>query len=81
MYSTIFFIFSRVGCDQAVAQVLRAGVRLTEQWERDEIRSIVEDRCRTLLDEDLAVLGYWEWLEGLERGVAAHHAGMLPAFK
>ncbi len=77
----IFFIFSRVGCDQAVAQVLRAGVRLTEQWERDEIRSIVEDRCRTLLDEDLAVLGYWEWLEGLERGVAAHHAGMLPAFK
>ena len=77
----IFFIFSRVGCDQAVAQVLRAGVRLTEQWERDEIRAIVEDRCRTLLDEDLAVLGYWEWLEGLERGVAAHHAGMLPAFK
>jgi len=77
----IFFIFSRVGCDQAVAQVLRAGVRLTEQWERDEIRSIVEERCRTLLDEDLAVLGYWEWLDGLERGVAAHHAGMLPAFK
>ena len=34
-----------------------------------------------LRDEDLAVLGYWEWLEGLERGVAAHHAGMLPAFK
>jgi ATP-dependent RNA helicase HelY len=77
----IFFIFSRVGCDQAVAQVLRAGAHLTKQWERDEIRAIVEDRCRTLLDEDLAVLGYWEWLEGLERGVAAHHAGMLPAFK
>jgi ATP-dependent RNA helicase HelY len=27
------------------------------------------------------VLGYWEWLDGLERGLAAHHAGMLPAFK
>ena len=77
----IFFIFSRVGCDQAVRQVLRAGVRLTEAHERDEIRAIVEERCRTLLDEDLAVLGYWEWLEGLERGVAAHHAGLLPAFK
>ncbi|GAA2064010.1 DEAD/DEAH box helicase [Leifsonia soli] len=77
----IFFIFSRNGCDQAVRQVLRAGVRLTEKHERDEIREIVEDRCRTLLDEDLAVLGYWEWLEGLERGVAAHHAGLLPAFK
>ena len=77
----IFFIFSRNGCDQAVAQVLRAGVRLTEQHERVEIRAIVEERCRTILDEDLAVLGYWEWLDGLQRGVAAHHAGMLPAFK
>jgi ATP-dependent RNA helicase HelY len=77
----IFFIFSRVGCDAAVRQVLRAGVRLTQKSERDEIRAIVEERCRTLRDEDLAVLGYWEWLEGLERGVAAHHAGMLPAFK
>jgi ATP-dependent RNA helicase HelY len=77
----IFFIFSRVGCDAAVRQVLRAGVRLTRASERDEIRAIVEERCRTLRDEDLAVLGYWEWLEGLERGVAAHHAGMLPAFK
>ncbi len=77
----IFFIFSRVGCDSAVRQVLRAGVRLTHAAERDEIRAIVEERCRTLRDDDLAVLGYWEWLEGLERGVAAHHAGMLPAFK
>jgi ATP-dependent RNA helicase HelY len=77
----IFFIFSRVGCDSAVRQVLRAGVRLTQASERDEIRAIVEARCRTLRDEDLAVLGYWEWLKGLERGVAAHHAGMLPAFK
>ncbi|BDZ47284.1 helicase [Naasia aerilata] len=77
----IFFIFSRVGCDAAVQQVLRDGVKLTESWERKEIREIVEDRCRTLMDEDLAVLGYWEWLEGLERGVASHHAGLLPAFK
>ncbi|GGE89598.1 DEAD/DEAH box helicase [Mycetocola zhadangensis] len=77
----IFFIFSRVGCDQAVTQVLRSGIRLTDVHERDEIRAIVEDRCSQLPDEDLAVLGYWEWLEGLERGVAAHHAGMLPAFK
>jgi ATP-dependent RNA helicase HelY len=27
------------------------------------------------------VLGYAEFLEGLERGIAAHHAGMLPVFK
>ncbi|HEX6366244.1 MAG TPA: DEAD/DEAH box helicase [Agromyces sp.] len=77
----IVFIFSRAGCDQAVRQVLRSGIRLTDAAARDEIRSIVEERARMLRDEDLAVLGYWEWLEGLQRGVAAHHAGMLPAFK
>ena len=77
----IFFIFSRVGCDQAVRQLVRSGIRLTDAAEREEISEIVEDRCRTLRDDDLAVLGYWEWLDGLQRGVAAHHAGLLPAFK
>ena len=77
----IFFIFSRVGCDAAVQQVRRAGVRLTTAEERTEIRELIEERTRTLRDEDLAVLGYWEWRENLERGVAAHHAGLLPAFK
>ncbi|MDQ2669525.1 MAG: DEAD/DEAH box helicase [Gemmatimonadota bacterium] len=77
----IFFIFSRAGCDGAVQQVRRAGLRLTSHEERAEIREIVEDRTRTLKDEDLAVLGYWEWLDNLQRGVAAHHAGLLPAFK
>ena len=27
------------------------------------------------------MLGYAEWLLGLQRGIAAHHAGLLPAFK
>jgi ATP-dependent RNA helicase HelY len=77
----IFFVFSRIGCDQAVRQVLRSGVHLTNRDERREIREIVEARCSALADEDLGVLGYFEWLDGLELGVAAHHAGMLPAFK
>lgn len=77
----IFFIFSRAGCDAAVQQVRRSGLRLTSHEERLEIRAVVEERTRTLPDEDLAVLGYYEWLDNLERGVAAHHAGLLPAFK
>ncbi|MDQ0612894.1 ATP-dependent RNA helicase HelY [Microbacterium sp. W4I4] len=77
----IFFIFSRVGCDAAVQQVRRAGLRLTTSEERAEIREIVTERTRSLQDEDLDVLGFWEWRDNLERGVAAHHAGMLPAFK
>ncbi len=77
----ITFIFSRAGCDDAVTQCLRAGLRLVDRTERDEIRSHAEQRCADLPDEDLEVLGYHEWLDGLERGVAAHHAGLLPTFK
>ena len=77
----IVFIFSRAGCDAAVQQCLHAGLRLTTPEERTEIRHVVESRTANLPGEDLSVLGYWEWLDGLERGLAAHHAGMLPAFK
>ncbi len=77
----ILFIFSRAGCDAAVQQCLQAGLRLTSPDERAEIRAIAEARTADMPSEDLNVLGYWEWLEGLERGLAAHHAGMLPAFK
>ncbi|WP_182523361.1 DEAD/DEAH box helicase [Nocardioides dongkuii] len=77
----IVFIFSRVGCDAAVTQCLNAGVRLTTPEERDTIYAYVEASCRHLPDEDLHVLGYHDFLDGLTRGVAAHHAGMLPAFK
>jgi ATP-dependent RNA helicase HelY len=77
----ITFIFSRAGCDAAVMQCLSAGLRLTSDKERHEIRQLVDERTAHLPDEDLAVLGYLEWRDCLERGLAAHHAGMLPAFK
>ncbi len=77
----IVFIFSRVGCDAAVTQCLAANVRLTSPEERDEVYEFVETACRNLPDEDRHVLGYHDFLDGLTRGVAAHHAGMLPAFK
>jgi ATP-dependent RNA helicase HelY len=77
----ILFIFSRAACDAAVQQCLQAGLRLTDADERAEIRAIAQAKVASIPGEDLSVLGYWEWLDGLERGVAAHHAGMLPAFK
>jgi ATP-dependent RNA helicase HelY len=77
----ITFIFSRAGCEQAVQQCLAWGVRLTTPQERDEIRRIVDTRCVDIPDQDLGILGYWEWTEALGRGIAAHHAGLLPAFK
>ncbi|TDC23451.1 DEAD/DEAH box helicase [Streptomyces sp. 8K308] len=77
----ITFIFSRAGCEAAVQQCLHAGLRLNDAPARARVREIVERRTAAIPDEDLHVLGYFEWLEGLERGIAAHHAGMLPTFK
>jgi ATP-dependent RNA helicase HelY len=81
MLPAIVFIFSRAACDDAVRQLTRDGVRLTDATERAAIRQIAERRVEPVGDEDLAVLGYDEWLEGLERGVAAHHAGLVPVFR
>ncbi|WP_328297760.1 DEAD/DEAH box helicase [Streptomyces sp. NBC_00435] len=77
----INFIFSRAGCEAAVQQCLYAGLRLNDDSARVKVREIVEERTASIPTEDLHVLGYYEWLEGLERGIAAHHAGMLPTFK
>jgi ATP-dependent RNA helicase HelY len=77
----ITFIFSRVGCDAAVKQCLHAGLRLTSPEERTEIRQIALRYTQNIAEEDLEVLGFQEWLTALERGIAAHHAGLLPSFK
>ncbi len=77
----IVFIFSRNQCDEAARTCLAAGLRLTTGPERDRIREIVAARLEGLADDDLAVLGYGQFLAQLEAGIAAHHAGMVPAFK
>jgi ATP-dependent RNA helicase HelY len=77
----ITFIFSRAGCDAAVLQCLNAGLRLTTPDESAEITALVRRRTADIPEEDLPVLGYPDWLAGLQRGIAAHHAGMLPTFK
>ncbi|HLM06045.1 MAG TPA: DEAD/DEAH box helicase [Blastococcus sp.] len=77
----ITFVFSRNGCDAAVHQCLLSGLRLTDEAERAEIARIIDERTGSLPEEDLHVLGFWEWREGLLAGLAAHHAGLVPAFK
>ncbi|CAA0136794.1 putative helicase HelY [Mycolicibacterium vanbaalenii] len=77
----ITFIFSRAGCDAAVKQCLRSSLRLTTEEERSRIAEIVDRRTADLNDSDLVVLDFHEWREALLRGLAAHHAGMLPTFR
>ena len=77
----ITFIFSRAGCDAAVQQCLAAGLRLTTPDEAQIIEDVASRRTADIPDEDLTVLGYHDWVLALRRGIAAHHAGMLPVFK
>ena len=77
----IVFIFSRVGCDAAVGQLLGSGLRLTSAEERSVLAGIADRHVAGLSAADLRALDYDKFVEALQRGIAAHHAGMLPAFK
>ncbi|MGH2722941.1 MAG: DEAD/DEAH box helicase [Actinomycetota bacterium] len=81
MLPAIYFVFSRAGCDKSVGFLMDAGVRLTTPREEKRIRERTEARAAWMEDEDLAALGFFEFREALAAGVAAHHAGMVPAFK
>ncbi len=77
----ITFVFSRSGCEQALMQCLRSPVVLTDQAQAEEIGRIVDKHVAEFSPADLDLLGYEEWRAALLRGFAAHHAGMLPAFR
>jgi ATP-dependent RNA helicase HelY len=77
----IHFIFSRAGCDEARDGILRDGVHLNSGPEAAAVSDHVAARLEGLPVADLEALGVERWAEGLERGVAAHHAGLVPIFK
>ena len=77
----IYFIFSRVGCDAAVRQVVDGGIRLTNRAEAELLGDIADRHVAGLGAADLRVLGYEDFRHALTMGVAAHHAGQLPTFK
>ena len=77
----IVFIFSRQGCDAAVGQLLNSGLRLTTSAERSRLREIAERHTAGLSASDLMALEYDRFAAAFSEGIAAHHAGLLPAFK
>ena len=77
----IVVVFSRAGCEQAVSQLAAAGVDLTTQAEAEQIREVIDRRTSEIPAADLGVLGFHSWAHALQRGYAAHHAGLLPVFK
>lgn len=81
MLPAITFIFSRAGCDGALYQCMRSQLTLTSQEEAELIAQIVDQGVEGIPEEDLKVLDFRRWKQALMRGFAAHHAGMLPAFR
>ena len=77
----IWFVFSRKGCDEAATALERAGARFTDADEAARIRAIADDCTIGLPAADLALLDGSSFLARLERGIASHHAGLVPAFK
>ena len=77
----IWFIFSRKGCDNAAAQLVRRGECYTDESAATRIDGLVESGLSGLDRGDRSALGVRRWAEMLRRGVAAHHAGMVPVFK
>lgn len=74
MLPAIYFIFSRKGCDQAVNSL--EGVSLVNEAEA----AILEQRVEEFLSRNPEAkrVGH---VEPLKQGIAAHHAGVLPAWK
>jgi superfamily II RNA helicase len=77
----IYFIFSRQGCDQAVRHLVADEVWLTTGSERRALLDLAADATAGLSADDLDALRYDDWREAFGRGIAAHHAGLLPVFK
>jgi len=77
----IVFIFSRNQCEEAARTCLDAGLRMTDAAARQRIAELVDARLRGMDAGDLEALGYTQFRARLDAGIAAHHAGMVPAFK
>jgi ATP-dependent RNA helicase HelY len=77
----IVFIFSRAACDDAVSQIRRDGLLFTTPEQRREIEDIAQSRLLNFSEDDLKALDYNEFIDCLRRGISAHHAGLVPAFR
>ena len=77
----IVFIFSRAACDDAVSQIRRDGLLFTTPEQRREIEDIAQRRLLNFSEDDLKALDYNEFIDCLRRGISAHHAGLVPAFR
>jgi superfamily II RNA helicase len=77
---TIYFIFSRVGCERAMQDVLTEGKSLLAPPQQREVDTAIGDLVRESPTVAESVLNQSAF-EALRLGIGVHHAGILPSVK
>jgi ATP-dependent RNA helicase HelY len=82
MLPAIYFIFSRRGCREALQRCSYHELDLTTIEEKGEIDRMAGERLEAMVDPDEAAL-FRRMVDAnmLRRGLAVHHAGLLPYHK
>ena len=82
MLPAIYFIFSRRGCREALQRCAYHELDLTTAAEKQAIDQVAAERLQALTDHDEEVL-FRRMVDArlLRRGLAEHHAGLLPYHK
>ena len=82
MLPAIYFIFSRRGCREALQRTAYHELDLTTSSEKQEIDRVAAERLQSLKDADEESL-FRRMVDArlLRRGLAEHHAGLLPYHK
>ncbi|MDQ6877266.1 MAG: DEAD/DEAH box helicase [Candidatus Dormibacteraeota bacterium] len=82
MLPAIYFIFSRRGCREALQRCSYHEIDLTTAAEKEAIDRVAAERLQALTDHDEEAL-FRRMVDArlLRRGLAEHHAGLLPYHK
>jgi ATP-dependent RNA helicase HelY len=82
MLPAIYFIFSRRGCREALQRCSYHEIDLTTAGEKEAIDRVAAERLQGLKDHDEEAL-FRRMVDArlLRRGLAEHHAGLLPYHK
>src|SRR6184192_392077 len=82
MLPAIYFIFSRRGCREALQRCAYHEIDLTTAAEKEALDRVAAERLQGLKDQDEEAL-FRRMVDArlLRRGLAEHHAGLLPYHK
>ena len=75
MLPAIYFIFSRIGCDKAIENI--KDLTLVSYSEAN----MISQKLDVYLKNNQEAIKDKSQCEALKRGIASHHAGLLPAWK